>query len=108
MVALSAMQRSNALTFSVAGVPSYSLTGSFADQYSETVTTVGSAVSRAKSDQGVAESQLTSAQARLDETSGVSLDEEFTALIKFQRAYQASARMIKIADELMQQIVTLI
>ena len=108
MVAISAMQRANNLTFAVGGVASYSLTGSFADQYSETVTTVGSAVARAKSDQGVAESQLTAASQRLDETSGVSLDEEFTNLIKFQRAYQASARMIKIADELMQQIVTLI
>lgn len=108
MVAISAMQRANNLTFSVSGVASYSLTGSFSDQYSETVTTVSSAVSKAKSDQGVAESQLTAAQQKLDETSGVSLDEEFTNLIKYQRAYQASARMIKIADELMQQIVTLI
>lgn len=41
------------------------------------------------------------------ETSGVSLDEEMTNIIKFQRAYQAAARVITTADELFQTILAL-
>ncbi len=40
-----------------------------------------------------------------EETSGVSIDEEMTNLIKFQRAYEASARIISVADELLQTII---
>ncbi|HID98194.1 MAG TPA: flagellar hook-associated protein FlgK [Thermodesulfobacteriaceae bacterium] len=39
-------------------------------------------------------------QARRDEVSGVSLDEEMANLIKSQQAYSAAARLIKVADEL--------
>jgi flagellar hook-associated protein 1 FlgK len=39
--------------------------------------------------------------------SGVSLDEEATNLIAFQRAYEAGARIIKITDELFQTVLQL-
>ena len=39
------------------------------------------------------------------EVSGVSLDEETTDLIKFQRAYEAAARMITVTDELLQTLL---
>ncbi len=39
--------------------------------------------------------------------SGVSLDEEVTNLIRFERAYQASARVIEIANDLMEQLLRL-
>jgi flagellar hook-associated protein 1 len=42
-----------------------------------------------------------------DAVSGVSLDEELTNLIKFQRAYQAAARLVSVADELYQTLLTL-
>lgn len=41
------------------------------------------------------------------EISGVSLDEEMTNIIKFQRAYQAAATIIKTADEMFQTILAL-
>jgi flagellar hook-associated protein 1 FlgK len=44
-------------------------------------------------------------QARRDETSNVSIDEEMTNLILFQRAFDASARMITTADELYQSLI---
>ena len=44
---------------------------------------------------------------RREEISGVSLDEELTNLIKFQRAYEASARILATADEILQTILTL-
>lgn len=46
-------------------------------------------------------------EARIESVSGVSLDEEAADLIKFQRAFEASAKMITTADELMQTILDL-
>jgi flagellar hook-associated protein 1 FlgK len=40
-----------------------------------------------------------------DAVSGVSLDEELANLVKFQRAYQAAARLITIADELYETLL---
>jgi len=42
-----------------------------------------------------------------DAVSGVSLDEELTNLVKFQRAYQAAARLVTAADELYQTLLTI-
>ena len=42
-----------------------------------------------------------------DAVSGVSLDEELTNLVKFQRAYQAAARLVSVADELYQTLLSL-
>ncbi|MCG3117619.1 MAG: flagellar hook-associated protein FlgK [Candidatus Manganitrophus sp. SA1] len=42
-----------------------------------------------------------------EEISGVSLDEETANLIKFQRAFEASARLISVADELLQTILAI-
>lgn len=42
-----------------------------------------------------------------DSVSSVSLDEEAANLIRFQRAYQAGAQVIKMADELLQTILNL-
>ena len=51
------------------------------------------------------ESQVKESQANV---SGVSLDEEFSKLINFQRAFEASGRIIKVGDELLAQILALI
>ena len=42
-----------------------------------------------------------------DSVSAVSLDEELTNLIKYQRAYQAAAKMVTTADELLQTLLSL-
>jgi flagellar hook-associated protein 1 FlgK len=42
-----------------------------------------------------------------DAVSGVSLDEELTNLIKFQRAYQAAAQLVSVADELYQTLLAI-
>lgn len=39
---------------------------------------------------------------------GVSLEEELTDLIRFQRAFQASSKMVGVADELMQTIISMV
>ena len=38
--------------------------------------------------------------------SGVSLDEEMTNLVRFQRGYQASARALTAMDEMLDTLIT--
>ncbi|MBC7185994.1 MAG: flagellar hook-associated protein FlgK, partial [Calditrichaeota bacterium] len=45
---------------------------------------------------------------KMESVSGVSLDEEMANLIAFQRAYQASARVVNVVDELMQTVLEMI
>jgi len=40
--------------------------------------------------------------------SGVSVDEEMTNIIKFQRSYEASAKLIRVADEMLQTLLTMV
>ncbi len=40
--------------------------------------------------------------------SGVSLDEEMTNILQFQRSYEASAKLIKVSDELLKTILELV
>jgi flagellar hook-associated protein 1 FlgK len=41
------------------------------------------------------------------QVSGVSLDEEMVNLVKFQHAYNAAAKLITTADEMMDEILAL-
>ncbi len=41
----------------------------------------------------------------LGETSGVNLDEELIEILRYQRAYQTSARLITVADEMLQTLI---
>jgi flagellar hook-associated protein 1 len=41
-------------------------------------------------------------------TSGVSIDEEMTNMIRYQRSYDASAKMIKVADEILQTLLNMV
>jgi flagellar hook-associated protein 1 FlgK len=45
---------------------------------------------------------------RRQEVSGVSTDEEVTSLMQFQRAYEASARVITVADRMLETLVNLV
>jgi flagellar hook-associated protein FlgK len=103
--ALSAIQNDSTLDFNVGSV---SFTGTFGGAYAEAVGFVGNTKQGADIQRDVSADNLITAQNSRDEVSGVSLDEEFANLIKFQKAYQASAKMIKIADTLLDQIVNLI
>jgi flagellar hook-associated protein 1 FlgK len=70
------------------------------DYYSNLIDQVGNDVSNASSEQeavGLVLQQLTNQQSSI---SGVSLDEEATNLVLYQRAYEAAARVISVVDEL--------
>jgi flagellar hook-associated protein 1 FlgK len=97
--------RSSKFTFSV---DSNSFQGTFDELYNSIVSTVGTLSSAAKVEADVAKASYQAAVSKRDEFSAVSLDEEFANVIKYQKAFQASARMIKTAGELLDTIVSLI
>ena len=43
---------------------------------------------------------------RRESKSGVSIDEEFINMVKFQQAYNASARLIGVVDELLDAVIS--
>lgn len=87
---------------------SFSLTATYDQAYNESITYIGNRKSGADVAASVAGDNVVATQARRDSVSAVNLDEEFTRLISFQKAYQASARMIKVADDLLTQVLQLI
>jgi flagellar hook-associated protein 1 len=53
----------------------------------------------------VQDSVVATADAAVDSDAGVSIDEEMTALLQYQRSYQASARVISAVDELLDTLI---
>ena len=83
------------------------LGGTFESYYRGLVSEIGT-ISRAASDSlKFDENLLYEIENRRESISGVSLDEEAANLIKFQRSFEAGARMIKVTDELLQTILNL-
>jgi flagellar hook-associated protein 1 FlgK len=77
----------------------------FSQNYNQTIGAFGqslSSVNSRLSDQDTIDSML--AQQR-DSESGVSLDEEMTNMMKFQRAFQASAQIITTVDQMLQTVI---
>jgi len=92
-------------TIPVSAIGNYSVTGTLETVYDTTVTRVGSLKAQASTDLTInkaREEQIKELQASV---SGVSLDEEFAKLIQLQRGFQASARMVKVGDELLSEIL---
>jgi flagellar hook-associated protein 1 FlgK len=46
-------------------------------------------------------------QKQRDSVSGVSLDEEMTDLTRFQKAFAASARLITVVDQMLEDVIGL-
>ncbi len=81
--------------------------GSVVDQYRSLVFTVGNDTSTASGASEQSQALLHQLQNRRDSVSGVSVDEETIKILQFQRAYQASARLIGIVDELLQTVLAM-
>jgi flagellar hook-associated protein 1 FlgK len=97
-VALAALQTANTM---VGGTASYQA------GYSQLVSEVGN---KTREVQSIGEAQQTLADAAVaaqQSMSGVNLDEEAANLLRYQQAYQASAKVIEIAGKLFDQILTL-
>ncbi|MCE9612541.1 MAG: flagellar hook-associated protein FlgK [Chthoniobacter sp.] len=73
--------------------------------YNKTVSGLGQSLSGLEAklgDQEIVQKMLTNQR---DSVSGVSMDEEMGDLMKFQRSYQASARVVRVMDELLDGLV---
>lgn len=82
-------------------------TMTFNEAYSTLVGQVGVAARRAADESTLRDTSIKHIEDIRDEAGGVSLDEEMTNLIQFQRAYQASARVLGVVDQLIQTILGL-
>jgi flagellar hook-associated protein 1 FlgK len=73
--------------------------------YASLVSSIGAALQSAR---GLADNQgavVTLLEQRRESVSGVSLDEEATSMIRFQRAYEAAARLITVSDEILSKLI---
>jgi flagellar hook-associated protein 1 FlgK len=83
------------------------LRGGAADQrYAALVEQVGSGVQGAKENQANSQAVVATVSNQRQSVSGVSLDEEMTNLITFQRGYQASARALTTMDEMLNVLIS--
>lgn len=68
---------------------------------------IGGQVDQAISEAQSAGDELINLQERQESVEGVSLDEEMVHMVQYQRAYQASARMLKVVDTMLAQLMEL-
>jgi flagellar hook-associated protein 1 FlgK len=77
----------------------------FAEAYQRLVTNLGLDAQDAGNQKTFFQGLVDQLTQMRDGVSGVSLDEELTNLVKFQRAYQAAARLVTVADVLYQTLL---
>jgi len=75
------------------------------EAYGLLVSEVGTRTNEGKISLSAAQSLLRQTEARIQEVSGVNLDEEAAKLIKFQQSYQASAQIISTAQLLFDTLI---
>ncbi len=80
----------------------------FDDYIGSMIGAVGSSSRQAKDNRELSESISNQIFNLREQTSGVSLDEEMTNLIKYQHAYGAAAKMITTVDELLQTLLNIV
>ena len=92
----------NALSFnSVTWSGSESGSYTFDEYYNAVVSTIGIESFSAQATLRQQEGIMLQLNSRRESISGVSIDEEMIKMIKFQQAYNASARMISVVDEML-------
>jgi flagellar hook-associated protein 1 FlgK len=79
----------------------------FAEEFAAIIGDVGRSAARQRLGAVQGEVQLAQLQALDDAQTGVSLDEELMDITRFERAYQAAARIISTLDELYQTVLSL-
>jgi flagellar hook-associated protein 1 len=74
--------------------------------YQQMVTKVGLDTDQASRMAQVKQGVLDAAQTRRDSTSGVNLDEEMADMVRYQKSYNAAARMVTTLDEMLDTIIS--
>ncbi len=80
----------------------------FSDYYNSLVGRVGSDVQAADFSQNHQETMVRSLKNYRQEVAGVSLDEEMVNLVQFQHAYNAAAKVITTADEMLDSLISMV
>lgn len=80
---------------------------SYQDAYASATSVVGNAAATTKSYQATANTNLQQTTTTRSNFSGVNLDQEAADLLRYQQAYQASSKVISVAQTLFQQILQL-
>jgi flagellar hook-associated protein 1 FlgK len=81
---------------------------SYSQFYGHVAGRVGGLLNDAKNNTDVQNSLLSQAKDLRQQYQGVSLDEEATILMQFQRAYQANARLLSVLDQLTQNAIDIL
>jgi flagellar hook-associated protein 1 FlgK len=79
----------------------------FNQNYGQTVAAFGQSLSSVNGQAATQQVVETMLRGQRDAISGVSLDEEMTDLMKFQKAYQASARLITTVDDMLDTVLNM-
>ena len=91
------------MKFSVSGGDD--IDGTFSDFFSRTVTDLGQKLSSTNARLADQLSVEAIVRGQRDAVSGVSMDEEMADMLKYQRAYQASSRVITVIDDLLDTLI---
>jgi flagellar hook-associated protein 1 FlgK len=105
--ALSAL-RNSATAVTYTGPNGVTETGSFLGFFRTTVTRLGIDTRAADDDASVYGALAEQAELRRQAVSGVNTDEELVNMLKVQQSYAAATKMIKVADEMLQTLISLI
>ncbi|HEV2812968.1 MAG TPA: flagellar basal body rod C-terminal domain-containing protein [Solirubrobacteraceae bacterium] len=82
------------------------LRGGVADQrYADLVGTIGANAASVNRQLETSQALVDAADTRRQEVSGVAMDEEVTNMIRFQRGYQASSRVMSTMDEMLEMLI---
>jgi flagellar hook-associated protein 1 FlgK len=76
--------------------------------FSDLVSTVGRDVKVAKNDVDTANALSEQVDAQVQDVAGVNLDEEMSNMLKFQRSYQAAAKVLNTMDSIMGDLINII
>jgi flagellar hook-associated protein 1 FlgK len=81
---------------------------SYSEFYGQLAGRVGSALNDATNSQEVQQSLLSQAKDLRQQYQGVSLDQEATTLMQFQRAYQATSKLLTVLDQLTEEAINMV
>jgi flagellar hook-associated protein 1 FlgK len=100
-LALSALEKPQSAADEIGGE-------SYTQYYGALAARVGNLLSNANNQLAVQQSAVAQAKSLQQQLSGVSLDEEATLMIQYQRGYEANARMLSVLDQLTQDTINIL
>jgi flagellar hook-associated protein 1 FlgK len=98
-----ALSLANLATQDISALGNQSLTGN----YAQTVANLGDAISTATDQLNTSQAISTTLTNQRSSQSGVSIDEEMTNLLTFQKAYEASAQLISSLSKMMDEVINM-